>query len=183
MNNEIKPEELDFNSKLEELLKNKDKNYEITFDSNGKPSIHAISDNVSIGVKPEEILENEKEIDESLEKIEKMLPFLKESTLKEIAEKILNDDPNYKDVSLSKVVCFMNQIDTDELFFSLLNGNDDRYKIIIPFVSNDALSKVTKLYLEGNCQSIDMDLIYPFLNEDDLKLVFEHALESRNKNR
>lgn len=172
------------NDKLNNNASTEGKSYEVTFDSADNPSVHEIKAGVAIGVAPtDDESSEEKNTNTPQQQIFDILPFLDQSYLMEIATKILNNDNDYKDLPLERVACFMNPFDLDKLFFSLLDKKDQRYREIIPFISNTALSKLTHLYIEGKWQFIDMNTIYPFLGNEDIKVVFEHALKHRNDNK
>ena len=148
---------------------------------NENPTLHKIKDGVIIDVEPSD--DSDEKSDSTNKKILEILPFLDESYLMELAIKIIDNDSKYDNLQLKDVVCFMNSSDTDNVFFNLLTNKDERYKDIIPFISNEALSKIAHLYIEGKCQFIDMNSIYPFLSNEDIKLVFEAALKNRAENK
>ena len=183
MNKELKIDEMFLNDNLNGNGKNEGQTYEVTFDSDENPSVTEIKEGVSIGVEPNTDLEERNSSDSTNKKILEMLPFLDESYLMELVIEIINNDSKYDNLLLKDVVCFLNPSNADKVFFSLLTNKDERYKEIIPFISNKSLSKITHLYIEGKSQFIDMNAIYPFLSNEDIKLVFEDALKNRTEDK
>ena len=179
MNKELNIDEMFLNENINKNEKNEVEAYEASFHSDENHSGAEIKEGICIGVEPTDDIDDKNSSDSANKKILEMLPFLDEDSLMELVVKIINDNQEFKDLPLNRIVCFMNPSNIDKIFFSLLTNKDERYKEIIPFISNGALSKITHLYIDGRCKFIDMNAIYPFLSNEDIKLVFEYTLKNR----
>ncbi len=133
--------------------------------------------------------------------IKKMLPFLEEEDLKDLAKKIKESpDRTYKGVSLNEVLPFVDDDLVDDLFKDAVEKNEDfnqylpfvsdevidemfikavkenkKYSAFLPFVSDECLSKLVDAYIQGTF-TMDIDKIYPFLDDDDIRKLFRHEL-------
>lgn len=109
--------------------------------------------------------------------IKKMLPFLDDEDLEELANRILDSDENeFKGVTISEVLPFLDDDVVDKMFFKAILNNKD-YKKFLPFVSEEALHTLVVKYFNGEIENIDVDEIYPFLDEDDIKYIFRKFME------
>lgn len=127
---------------------------------------------------------NKKKNTSKSKKLIAALPFLDEEDLHEIVEEILNNSSDYEDLDLVTVMPFLSQKDCDELFMKLVidKNNQNRYKLSAmgPFISNECLSKLVDEYINGNCQDIQMDTLYPFMNSKDVKRLFKYIISQKN---
>lgn len=106
-----------------------------------------------------------------------MLPFLDEDDLEELANKILDSEENeFKGVTIGEVLPFLDDDVVDKMFFKAILNNKDYIKFL-PFVSEKALHTLVVKYFNGEIKNIDIDKIYPFLNEDDIKYIFRKFME------
>lgn len=117
-------------------------------------------------------------------RIIRMLPFLDDEEVAMLAKKIIEGDPDYEGIKLAAIFPFMDDDDCDEIFTDLLNGNSQlkpsTIYSLIPFVSEDALSALVDQYIKGKYQNIDIDKIYPFLDDDDIKRLFRYELSRKD---
>ena len=106
-----------------------------------------------------------------------MLPFLDEDDLEELANKILDSEENeFKGVTICEVLPFLDDDVVDKMFFKAILNNKDYIKFL-PFESEEALHTLVVKYFNGEIKNIDIDKIYPFLNEDDIKYIFRKFME------
>lgn len=115
-------------------------------------------------------------------KLVSILPFLEKEELKEVVEMILNDDEAVKDLPLATVFPFLEPEDIDKIFvhnMKRLSSKD--LASIIPFVSQEALSKLVDEYIAGNIEQVNIDVLYPFLNQSDIKKIFFHELRKKKE--
>ncbi|MDY4788312.1 MAG: hypothetical protein SO253_03240 [Bacilli bacterium] len=105
-------------------------------------------------------------------------PFMDEQDLYQIAISVIEDDPKYKQVKLVTIMPFLDDSHCDQVLLKLLENKNKYNEInsIIPFVSEDGLSKFVDEYVSGNYQDINMDAIYPFLKSEDVKKVFNYII-------
>jgi len=133
--------------------------------------------------------------------IKKLLPFLEEEDLEQLAEKILSSpDKNYEGVtlemllpfldddyvskackkafekgdSISNYLPFMDDDDIDEAFILALKENRGNLYSFLPFVSDDAIDKAVDLISQGKVQ-VDtalIDKMLPFMDDDKIDEIF-----------
>lgn len=117
------------------------------------------------------------------DKLAKMLPFLDEAEIHEIAEKVLAGDEAYKGIDIASLMPFMSKEDCGVLFEKSLEANDKEpgvdgklYLKCVPYVDEAVLSKLVDRYVEGGYENIRMDSIYPYLSAQDVKRIFYYEL-------
>ena len=49
-----------------------------------------------------------------------------------------------------------------------------------PFVSRECLSGIVTAYLDGKYPELDIDKLYPFLADEDIKRIFNHIIGESN---
>lgn len=133
-------------------------------------------------------------------KIEKIIPFLSKDDLREVAQNILNGE---LDLNLTVLLPFMNEKDVDDiclqvsenpellskvniatlypfaseeyvdkLFLAgIKNGKTDN--AALPFVSEKCLHQLVEEYLQNDDVEFEIDQLYPFLDEEDIALLFK----------
>ena len=117
------------------------------------------------------------------DKLAKMLPFLDDTEIHEIAEKVLAQDENYKGLDIESLMPFMSKEDCGVLFEKSLEANDKEpgvdgklYLKCVPYVDEAVLSKLVDRYVAGGFENIRMDNIYPYLSSADVKRIFYYEL-------
>ena len=117
------------------------------------------------------------------DKLAKLLPFMEEAEIHEIAEKVIAGDEEFKDVDIASLMPFMSEEDCALLFEKSLAANDENpgvdgklYLKAVPYVGEAALSKLVDRYIEGGYENIKMDNIYPYLSSADVKRIFYYEL-------
>ena len=98
----------------------------------------------------------------------RMLPFLKEEDLEELAEAILKScDETYEGIKLQDLYPFLDDEFLDKLFYECLKQNKE-VKKMLPFISDEAFSKAVDGFINGEIQTFDIHYAMPFLDEEDL---------------
>ena len=141
--------------------------------------------NVSRGVQDSWNLAQEKANQKKkADKLAKMLPFMDEAEIHEIAEKVIAGDEEFKDVDIASLMPFMSKEDCGVLFEKSLAANDENpgcdgklYLKCVPYVGEETLSKLVDRYVEGGFENIRMDNIYPYLSSADVKRIFYYELK------
>lgn len=117
---------------------------------------------------------------EKTRKIKKILPFLGEEDLKEIVEAILAKDEKYEFLPLDILFPYLNEEDCDRLFMMALDDVDMKNKIdiqkLVPFVSEECMDKFVDLYVQGKYKNVNIDELYPFMNNKSIKKIFSYYL-------
>ena len=134
--------------------------------------------------------------------LKKIIPFLDDDDLKELIEKILaSDNQEYNGISIEELLPFLDEEDVDKMLLNY-SDNEKNYRMILPFASEEKIGElflkrieqkkpikdllpfvndstlhdlVVKL-LNGQEMEVDFDDIYPFLDDEDIKLVFSHLM-------
>lgn len=110
--------------------------------------------------------------------INKLLPFLDDDDLAELAKKILNSpDDNYEGITITKILPFMDDDDVDDIFWEYLKEGKSCVQFL-PFVSDEALSKGAKGYVNGTVPDFPLKAALPFMEDDDVALIAKKCLES-----
>lgn len=116
-----------------------------------------------------------------------MLPFLDKEELHEIAMGIIEGKEEYQDLNLVCVAPFLDDTDCDMIFTYLVQSEDHRLKKqvygFVPFVSKEFLTCLVDSFLEGKNQNIEMDRLYPFMSNKDLKRLFDYYIKKRKENK
>ena len=58
--------------------------------------------------------------------------------------------------------------------------NQGELSSIVPFVSQKVLSSLVDEYIKGNVSKVNMNAIYPFLSQEDIKRIFFYELKQGN---
>ncbi len=106
----------------------------------------------------------------------KIAPFLDEDDVGEIAIQLVR---NRKSVNLTELLPFMDEDSVDICFRYALIRNEN-WQEYLPFVSKDALHKLMKDYMAGKITA-DFDLIYPFMDEDDIRTLFRYEMNKQKR--
>lgn len=117
---------------------------------------------------------------EKTRRIKKILPFLGEEDLKEIVEAILAKDEKYEFLPLDILFPYLNEEDCDRLFLMALDDEDMKNKIdiqkLVPFVSEECMDKFVDLYVQGKYKNVNIDELYPYMNNKSIKKIFSYYL-------
>lgn len=124
---------------------------------------------------------NNKAHNRKTDKLLKMMPFMDDDDIHEIMEHVLNKDEGFEDIDLNVLLPFIDDDDIDLLFMRYVkDGMVDEVTKTIPFVSDDCLSDLVGEYVKGKYQDLDMDSMYPYLDEDDIKKLFYYEMKKNN---
>ncbi|MFA6587124.1 MAG: hypothetical protein WCR16_03090 [Bacilli bacterium] len=139
--------------------------------------------------------------------LKKLLPFLEEEDLEELADKILSSqEDNYEGITLEmllpfldddyvseackkdyqkgksivKYLPFMDDDDVDDAFFIALKENRPDLVSFLPFVSEDAVDKAVELIKDGKAQVDEAFLgkLLPFMDDDAVDDLFLVSIKS-----
>ena len=137
-----------------------------------------------IKVQGERLFGKDKTLDENSKeaKLIRLLPYMNKREIHELAQKILASDETVKSLDLIAIMPFLTEDDADKLFVNSVRVGNTEYDFekIIPYVSKSCVSEVVDGYIDGEYQSIDIDKLYPFLGDGDIKRLFYHILNGEN---
>lgn len=146
-------------------------------------AMNQLGDTIAKGFKKAKVWANGtfKNNDKVTNKLVKILPFMDEEDIHEIVDKILEDDPEFKDVNVVAIMPFLDDDDCDKIFLKKLQDNDDVTIELINYVSEDCLSYLVDAYINGKFPNLNVDKLYPFLDGDDVKKLFYYELRKAKK--
>lgn len=125
---------------------------------------------------------NIKFYNEKTEKLVKILPFMDDKDIHELVMEMLDGDDAFKDVEFRAIFPFLDEDDCNAIFMKALEQENYNFKLkdIAPFVSEECLSKVVDLYLDGKLddKAEEIEKIYPFLSSEDIKRLFKHMMKN-----
>jgi hypothetical protein len=98
--------------------------------------------------------------------IKKMLPFLEEEQLEELAQKIEENNGEYKELRLETLLPFLDDDYVNQLFLSRIQQGKPAHTLA-PFVSDKVMDKMVDDCIEGRL-STDLSKLLPFLDEDTI---------------
>lgn len=110
----------------------------------------------------------------------RLLPYMDAASVHEIAEKLIKNDSTMKNIDIASILPFFTVADCDALFLSsVLAGNDGfEPEKVMPYVSAECLGRVVDNYIAGKCPNLDIDSLYPYLSNGDIKRIFYHIINS-----
>ena len=111
-------------------------------------------------------------------KLIRLLPYMDAASVHEIAEKLLKNDSTMKNLDIASILPFFSVADCDALFLSsvLAGNNGFEPSKVVPYVSTECLKRVVDSYIEGKCPTLDIDSLYPYLSNEDIKKIFYHVI-------
>ena len=109
----------------------------------------------------------------------RLLPYMSKSETHEVALMILKDDELVTKIDLSCVLPFLTKEDCGEIFMRAVELGRDNMDIgmIVQYIDKSLLSKVVDGYLEGRYERLNIDTLYPFLSDKDIKRIFLHIVK------
>jgi hypothetical protein len=111
--------------------------------------------------------------------LKKMLPFLEDDELKELAERLIESpDGTYEGVSMKEVLPFMEDEEVDKMLVSAYQKGQ-LVSSFLPFASDGGLSKlVAAILADPEEPKISLRSLLPFLEEEDLQKLGDKILAS-----
>lgn len=116
-------------------------------------------------------------LDGNLEiEMREVLPFLEEEDVALLLNRITENGEPFKGLELYDVLPFADEEDVGEIFKKKAKeGIIDEG--LIDYVDEDCWHEIVRDYCDNENSGLDIDKIYPHLDEDDLKLLFKTYLK------
>ncbi len=112
-----------------------------------------------------------------MDKLYRILPFIEDEEVKELAIKIINEE--IKGVKLHAVFPFLAKEDLDQIIDMLIEkGKSKELKYALPFMSQESLIKLYEKVKTGEITGLDENYFFPFLGKDKLKQIFDDMIKS-----
>ena len=111
-------------------------------------------------------------------KLLRLLPYMSSEDAHEFCRKLIASDEMIKKVNVAEIMPFVSKDDCDALFLKcivLTDGKSDVAKAV-PYVSKSCLALVVDDYINGKYPDLDMDALYPFLSDEEIKKIFYHII-------
>ncbi|MBE6536594.1 MAG: hypothetical protein E7673_01445 [Ruminococcaceae bacterium] len=111
-------------------------------------------------------------------KLLRLLPYMSREDAHEVCEKILASDEMMKKINVAEIMPFVSSDDCDALFLKSIKTLDGECDIVkaVPYVSKSCLSSVVDGYITGEYPELDIDSLYPFLADAEIKKIFYHII-------
>jgi|GEM_PF-1367006 len=104
-----------------------------------------------------------------------LAPFMDDGTVDKLfAKAVAGEVPGIDMIGLLPFVSDDSLI--DEAFIQAVRQGKE-YRKLLPFVSNRCMHKLAQAYCQGQLDpAFDIDQLYPFMEDDDIKMIFHHAM-------
>lgn len=104
-------------------------------------------------------------------KLMHILPFMEREELKELALKIINGE--VEGVKIHILFPFLSSDDLDEVIDVMIEKNHRGLKHVMPFASKAKVKAISEGIRSGKITGIKEYYLYPFLEKDELKNMFD----------
>ncbi len=112
-------------------------------------------------------------------KLLRLLPYMSKEEAHKVCERLLENDNNLDNLELSSIMPFLSSADCDALFVRYIElGKKCDLSSAIPYVSIQCISSVVDGYIAGKYPTLDIDSLYPFLGDDEIKKLFYHIINN-----
>jgi hypothetical protein len=108
-----------------------------------------------------------------------LLPFIESEDISKISSKILAKGGSFGGLSLDNLFPFMDEEDVDKTFVEQVKNHNPSASKMAPFASEEAFHELAQEYAKGSFKDFDLDTFYPFMDEADIRLVFQTALKDK----
>lgn len=108
--------------------------------------------------------------------IYQMLPFMDNEELAWLTRQILEGKEEYASLSLVALMPFLSDEDCDAVFMKAVEQHQ-QLEDLLPFVSDQCLHELVQQYMSGEAIGCDVNQLYPFLSNADLKELFHYELK------
>lgn len=113
--------------------------------------------------------------------IENILPFMDEEEVDKLCQRLAEEPQLQEKLDPRAIYPFASEEYIDKLFLSQVSqGKVDTEAL--PFVSEECLHELVLQFADNPDLDIDFDTVYPFLDSDDISLLFRMYLK-HNKNK
>lgn len=114
-------------------------------------------------------------------KLLRLLPYMSREEAHKVCEKILANDASFKNLDMATVMPFLSSEDCDALFVRAVETDKDcDLATAVPYVSPKCLAGIVDGYIDGKYTGLDIDSLYPFLADEEIKKIFYHIIGGEN---
>ncbi len=117
------------------------------------------------------------------EKLLALLPYMDTKSRAEVCERLLDGDETLCKIDLGAFLPFFSKDDCDALFVAAIRSGNISYKMenVAPYVSKKCYRELVDGYLAGELLWLDIDTLYPYLSDTDIKRIFHHIVNNEKK--
>ncbi len=110
----------------------------------------------------------------------KLLPYMSREEAHLACLELLSDEGALVGVDMSSVMPFLSGEDCDLVFERCL-GIDGKWELakMMQYISDDCKTRFVEGYIEGKYPEINIDELYPFLNDAQIKMLFYHIVGNK----
>ncbi len=110
-------------------------------------------------------------------KLLKLLPYMSKEEAHLACAELMADDATLASVDMSSVMPFLSTEDCDALFEKCLTvGGKSELAKMLQYVSDGCKTRFVERYIEGAYPEVDIDKLYPFLGDEQIKMLFYHIV-------
>lgn len=113
-----------------------------------------------------------------IDNMRKAIPFLSDDDVALLYQKVLEANGEYRGLTLSMLLPFADDELIDKTFILYAEKGDPRTHDFAPFASDSALHRVAEDYLNGKCPSLQIEDLYVFFDDQDIKAIFTAYLHN-----
>ena len=117
------------------------------------------------------------------EKLLALLPYMDQKSKREVCERLLAGDEQLSKIDLGAFLPFFSKEDCDALFLASIRSGNMRYRMeaVAPYVTKKCYRELVDQYLRGELAWLNVDELYPYLAESDIKRIFHHIVDNKPK--
>ena len=154
----------------------------------------SLGEKISVGAKDlgakikegtERLFNRDKSLDptSSEAKLLKLLPYMTKEDAHGVALKLVEKPETLGHINIGAIMQFLTGEDCDMIFVKAIESGAENIDLesATPFVSKEALSGIVDGYIEGKYEALDIDKLYPFLSDNDIKRIFYFIIGENNK--
>ena len=109
-----------------------------------------------------------------------ILPFMNEKDVDDICSQVAENPELLSKVNMAAMYPFASEECIDKIFLAgITNGKTDN--AALPFVSDECLHRLVEDYLQNDSVEFEIDQLYPFLDEEDIRLLFKTYIKRHHK--
>ena len=109
----------------------------------------------------------------------KLLPFLDEASIKELAQSIIKGEIKTETLNVAAILPFL---EDDDVELILMHAIEHHLEInpmaVIPFASEATLDRLVEKIQADELKGVDLESIAPFLNEKQIRAMFQKEFEN-----
>ena len=111
-------------------------------------------------------------------KLLRLLPYMSKEDAHGVCEKLLESDESLKNLDISSIMPFLSSEDCDRVFEKCIALGNNKYDLAktMPYVTSACKSRIVDGYIAEKYPSLDIDALYPFFSDADIKRLFYHII-------